>query len=224
MKWTQTAGIGIGIAGGVFVGWLARGAAAPAGAPAPAAAFAALPDVRQSTTFSCGASVLQAILFYYGIEMREDALMEAARTTEAYGTHPEDILRVAREQGLRAELREGLALSDLEAAAARGVPVVVALQAWTDAPDRVDWARDWEDGHYVIVVGIDKDNVIVEDPSLLGCRGFIPRPEFLDRWHDYEGEPPFDPKDKADRAYVRMGMFIESGRPPAPGRPFCRVN
>jgi hypothetical protein len=228
MRWIHAAGIGLGIAGGAFIGWLARGAASPSAAEAPAgpaAAFAALPDVRQSTTYSCGASVLQAILLYYGIEEREDALMQAARTTEAFGTHPEDILRVAREHGLRAELREGLTLADLEAAAARRVPVVVALQAWTDSPGPdFDWSRAWEDGHYVIVVGLDEANVMVEDPSLLGCRGIIPRAEFLERWHDYEGDPPYDPADRADRAYVRMGMFIESGRPPAPGRPFCRVD
>lgn len=43
-----------------------------------------------------------------------------------------------------------------------------------------------------------------------GTRGVIPKQEFLDRWHDYTGEPPFDP---TDRAYVRLGIFITGKTP-----------
>jgi predicted double-glycine peptidase len=72
----------------------------------------------------------------------------------------------------------------------------------------------------VIVLGLDAASVYVEDPSLLGCRGIIPRGEFLERWHDYEGPPPYGPN---RRAYVRMGLFIE-GRPAHPAHPYCRVD
>jgi predicted double-glycine peptidase len=62
---------------------------------------------------------------------------------------------------------------------------------------------------------MDRDNLYFEDPSLLGSRGFIPRGEFLDRWHDYEGVPTLDAK---DRKYVHMAIFITgnhpAGRPP----------
>jgi predicted double-glycine peptidase len=37
-----------------------------------------LPDVRQSKTYTCGPSSLQAVLMYYGIEKREDILAELA--------------------------------------------------------------------------------------------------------------------------------------------------
>jgi uncharacterized protein len=60
----------------------------------------------------------------------------------------------------------------------------------------------------------------VEDPSLLGSRGVIPRPEFKERRHDYEGKPPFD---KTDRAYRAMGIFIE-GAKPAPPPAFAHVD
>jgi predicted double-glycine peptidase len=68
------------------------------------------------------------------------------------------------------------------------------------------WENDWEAGHYVVVIGIDDRNIYVEDPSLLGSRGVIPQVEFLKRWHDYEGEPPYDSK---DRTYFHLGLFIE---------------
>jgi len=177
----------------------------------PAGILSNIPDVRQSTTYSCGAAALQAVLNYYGIDKRERALMDMLKTTEEAGTSPENIVRVATELGLQADPRENLTYEDLEKAFREGAPVICAIQAWTDAPPgKRSWAADWEDGHYVIIIGADEQFVYVEDPSLLGTRGVIPKQEFLDRWHDYTGEPPFDP---TDRAYVRLGIFITGKTP-----------
>jgi uncharacterized protein len=216
---------------GGFLGWQARVVFGPSAAPS--ASFAertrasgltlleGIPDVRQSTSYSCGSAALQAVLQYYGVETREDHLMRELKTNPDAGTHPADIIRVAKQYGLTAALREGLKIEDLKAALDRGVPIIVAIQAWRDElKSGVSWAGVWEDGHYVIVLGLDAANVYVEDPSLLGCRGIIPRAEFQDRWHDYEGRPPFDP---SDRAYLQMGIFIE-GRAPARTNPYCRVD
>jgi hypothetical protein len=186
--------------------------AAAAGSPATndPALLAGVPDVRQSTSFSCGASVLQAVLAYWGIEVREDVLMKACGTTEKDGTPPAAILRVARSYGLKAEMKEGCSLADLEAALARGVPAIVDIQAWaeTSGPG-FSWSSDWEDGHYVVVLGLDRERLYVEDPSLLGGRGVIPLPEFEARWHDYEGDPP---RDASDKSYVRMAIFLEGAK------------
>lgn len=171
-----------------------------------------LPDVRQSTGYSCGASALQAILAYWGADAREDELIGSLRTTPEHGTHPEDIVRVAREFGLQADLREGLVIDDLKAGLSRGITVIVDLQAWRENSDR-PWSENWEDGHYMVLLGIDEHHLYFEDPSLLGSRGFIPVPEFLERWHDYEGEAPLDP---SDRKYVRMAIFIRGEKPDPP--------
>jgi predicted double-glycine peptidase len=180
--------------------------------------LAGIPDVRQSTGFSCGAAALQAVLAYWGIEEREDRLIARLHSTPEQGTHPDDIVRVSREFGLKAELREGLGLEDLEAALRTGVTVIVDLQAWRDKSER-PWSEDWEDGHYMILLGIDAQNLYFEDPSLLGSRGIIPRPEFVERWHDYEGDPPLDSR---DRKYVHMAVFVQGDRPAAPP-PFALV-
>jgi len=45
---------------------------------------------------------------------------------------------------------------------------------------------------------------------VIRTRGVIAKPEFLVRWHDYMGEPPFD---LTDRAYVRLGIFITGKTP-----------
>jgi uncharacterized protein len=208
-------------------GWQARGWLSPVSrlaevgnvAPVPLL-LRGVPDVRQSTVYSCGASALQAVLMYYGLEEREDELMKECRTTEALGTRPEGIIAAARARGLHATLKEGLDLNALEAALKEGVPVICAIQAWADSEvSGFSWAKAWEDGHYVIVIGLDADSVYVEDPSLLGSRGEIPRAEFLERWHDYVGDPPFDKKDKA---YQALGIYIQ-GRKPSPPPAFAHV-
>lgn len=184
-------------------------AARPA-SPLPASLpFAAIPDVRQSTGYTCGAAALQAVLAYWGIEEREDRLAARLHSTPEAGTHPDDIVRGARELGLTAELGEGLELADLERALADGTAVIVDLQAWRDSAD-VPWTETWDDGHYMVLLGLDAANLYFEDPSLLGARGVIPRAEFVDRWHDYEGDPPLDP---TDRKYVRMAIFLKGSRP-----------
>ncbi|HPW18136.1 MAG TPA: C39 family peptidase [Candidatus Aminicenantes bacterium] len=188
--------------------------------PVPARLLAAVPDVRQSTNYTCGAASLQAVLARWGVEEREDRLAARLHSTPEAGTRPDDIVRVAREFGLSAEVREGLSLSDLEAALAAGISVIVDLQAWRESDD-VPWAETWDNGHYMVLLGMDARDLYFEDPALLGARGFIPRAEFVDRWHDYEGEPPLGP---SSRRYAHMAIFLEgSGPAPAPPAPFARV-
>jgi predicted double-glycine peptidase len=189
-------------------------------APAMPALLSAVPDVRQSTGYTCGASALQAVLAYWGTAEREDRLAARLHSTPEAGTHPLDIVRVAREFGLAANLREGLELADLETALGSGSSVIVDLQAWRDRTD-IPWTATWDDGHYMILLGMDDGNLYFEDPSLLGTRGVISRSEFVDRWHDYEGEPPLDP---TDRKYVRMAIFIRGSRPAAAPPLFSRVD
>jgi predicted double-glycine peptidase len=130
---------------------------------APAAELA-LPDVRQSTSHTCSAAALLAVLAYYGIDAREDRLSQALGATPEAGAPPQAIVRVARAHGLTAQLREGLTVDDLARETRAGRPVLIAIQAWREG--RRLYRDDWEDGHYVVVVAVERDLVVVEDPSL----------------------------------------------------------
>jgi len=206
-KMQRTVGIPL-IALAVFGAGIVAGRMTDRAAPRPPllpdSRFASVPDVRQSTGYTCGAAALQAVLAYWGTEEREDRLARRLHSTPEAGTHPLDILRVAREFGLTADLHEGLDLADLEGALADGATVIVDLQAWRDRTD-IPWTDTWDDGHYMVLLAMDAANLYFEDPSLLGSRGVIPRAEFVDRWHDYEGEPPLDP---SDRKFVHMAIFL----------------
>jgi len=119
-------------------------------------------------------------------------------------------------------MRGNLFIANVNSALKKGVPVILDIQAWRDNADvdQGNWDGDWEDGHYVVALGLDSAHLYVEDPSLLGCRGIIPLNELESRWRDYEGDPPYD---ASKRAYVRMAIFIEGTKKSSPAM-FCRVD
>lgn len=165
-----------------------------------------VPDVRQSTSYTCGASALQAVLAYWGHEYREDKLVEMLGTNAEVGTPPAAILRVAGELGLSARLQEHTTLEQLALLLSQRIPVIVAGQAWRETEEG-DWSKEWLCGHYMVVIGLDDKKVYFEDPSLLGSRGFISRQEFLRRWHDMDG---------AGRRYEQLAIIIEGQKPSPP--------
>jgi uncharacterized protein len=168
-----------------------------------------IPDVRQSTDFSCGATALQALLAYYSEDWSEEELIKLLGTNQEIGTTPESLVRVATALGLRASIGENLTFDDLRAALDERIPVIVAFQAWVDVkPPEFSWAECWEEGHYAVVIGMDADYVYLEDPSLFGTRGRIPVREFGERWHDYSGVSPMDAQ---DRRWVHLGIIIREG-------------
>jgi len=158
-----------------------------------------LTDVRQATYYTCGVSALQTILFYYGIEYQESTLAEFAGSSADAGTPPEGIVQavgiVNREDGtdFTAEIRQNATIDDLKELIDAGIPVIVDIQAWRDEDEEPFWKDDWIDGHYVVAIGYDDDNIYFEEPCIMNSIGSIPYDELLDRWHDYEGAEDFDP-------------------------------
>lgn len=163
----------------------------------------AVPDVRQATDYTCSASALQAVLAYYGIEAREDVLARELGADPNAGVNPPAIIRVARARGLTAELQQGMTVDEIAGIIRTGSPVLVALQAWSDKP-RSTYRDDWDDGHYAIIIAVEQDTIVFEDPSVLGSRSVLSRREFEDRWHDTDGT----------HMYVRMGIIF-GGKPVA---------
>ncbi|HWQ20504.1 MAG TPA: C39 family peptidase [Methanotrichaceae archaeon] len=181
--------------------------------------FLQVPDTRQSINYSCGAAAFQAVLAYWGIDIEEGELMKLLNTTPDYGTDFNDMARVAQNMGLEADLRENLTLEDLNRSIKEGVPPIIDCQSWRGlAYSNTSWAEDWYDGHYMVVLGIDEDNVYFEDPYTLGHRGFMPCQEFLERWHNPGGSAPsYSEKD------YHVGIFIR-GDKPSPYHPLIRIN
>ncbi len=146
-----------------------------------------VPIVQQETHYSCGSAALAACLIYWRVWFlnRERDLWAALGTCADSGTEAGPIAKVARTHGLVAAYRKRQGVPDLRKALARGETVIIAVQAWTDRAV-ADWAEVWDDGHWVVVVGIDDDKVYVMDPSIHEGYGYLDLAELPARWHDLD--------------------------------------
>jgi predicted double-glycine peptidase len=147
-----------------------------------------------------------AALVYFGVfdepESRLDIELDA---TPEQGTHPQRIAEEARAFGLDAEVRTGLTLDDLARELARGSVVILDLQAWPSTPP-AHAATEWEDGHYVVLVGIDDARVYAMDPSVRTGYAYLARDDLLRRWHDYEV------RDGRREVYEHLGIVLRGRR------------
>jgi len=139
------------------------------------------PETRQTFTYDCGSNALASMLCYGGAEEREDRLMKLAGTTERDGTPPDGVLLVFGYFGLPTESGEGMTPDDLRKAIDKGFPTMLCLQAYRDS--NKPYSQLWDQGHWVVAIGYDKDRIIMEDPASYH-RTWISDTELIERWHD----------------------------------------
>jgi predicted double-glycine peptidase len=148
-----------------------------------------VPEVRQQTDWSCGSSSLQAVCGYYGVGPTEE--WEVSRdlgTDHRIGAQPFQLIRTARGYGLDTEeLRNQTDTTQLRTVLDTGRPILIMIQAWGDPDkfrDAADYARVWNEGHWVVAIGSDVEGVFFEDPSLAGIRGYLSNSDLELRWRD----------------------------------------
>lgn len=145
------------------------------------------PNLRQAHDFDCGATALQAVLAYYGIDERAGKIMKQVGTTET-GTPIEKIKETAKKYGLKTEMAE-MKIEDVKKYLGKKIPVILLLQAYGD-------------GHYVVAIGCDKNKIYFEDPESI-YRTFLTYEELEKRWHDVI----------AGKEYVNYGIAIFGKKP-----------
>jgi predicted double-glycine peptidase len=166
-----------------------------------------VPLISQATPWTCGPASLMAALIYFGVFDEPESRLDAdLRATPEQGVDPQGLAREARAFGLQAEIRTGLTLRALADELGRGALVIVALQAWPSRPT-ADPATGWENGHYVVVVGLDDTRVYAMDPSVRTGYAFLARDAFVRRWHDY------DLHDGRREEYEGLGIVLRGARP-----------
>lgn len=164
-----------------------------------------LNDMRQTFDFDCGAKALQTMFAFYGDNIREDGLLKELGTTKD-GTKVRSLMKAAKSHGYKVKAGS-LGFETLKETVNKGLPVIVLVQAWADKMMTLeDWQKDWDDGHYVIVIGVEDDIVVFEDPSSIR-RTWMSKDEFLARWHDVDSD--------SDEKFQNFAMIIY-GKPPRP--------
>jgi len=173
------------------------------------ARFQLLNQTRQATEYSCGASALRSVLSYWGKDVDEDELMRMLGTNSEVGTFPEDIVRGARALGFEAELKENLTLDEVEQFTENGNPMIALAQVWRSQRDVAKSAtEEWDNGHYITVLGLDEDYVYYQDPYLPMCKVFVPHQLFEDHWHQKMGG-----RLTSNPELRHLGIFVRGKKP-----------
>lgn len=174
--------------------------------------FRLLKRTRQTTEYSCGACALQTVLSYWGKDVDERELMKLMGTTEEEGTYPEKMVHAARTLGFDTELKQNLTLEEVRKFTDEGNPMIALAQVWrTQAQAAVKSAEDeWDAGHYIVVLGVDEENVYFQDPYVRMCKAFVPRKLFEAHWHQAMGGDM-----KRNPKLFHLGIFLR-GTKPAP--------
>jgi len=159
---------------------------------------------KQSFNYDCGPKALQTVMHYYGEEADDNDLINELGTTPD-GTPPEEMIRVAKQHGYVVKSGTNWSLKQVKQYVDEGTPVIVLLQAWADRHMTIDdWRREWNQGHYAIIIGVNKDMLLFEDPASIR-RTWLREREFLARWHDLHP--------KTGEKYEHFGMVLLGKQP-----------
>ena len=141
--------------------------------------------VRQAYEYSCGAGCLASCLYYWDVwHGGEPELYPLIGTTEE-GTSGSGIIHGARHYGLVAYQKKDLTLYDLTMYLQDGYTVILSMQVYSLENQHLLMKDIWEDGHYVVLVGIQQGRVIFMDPLMPVKYRVMGVDEFIDCWHDY---------------------------------------
>ncbi len=168
---------------------------------------------RQGTRYTCGADCVQKVMKYYGNDYREMDLARILKSDPEQGTYVKNIVKFFHQQRLKAVVKQKMTISELIWQINRNIPVIIMLQAWGRTENfEKNYRNDWNDGHFVVVIGYTSDSILIADPVLFNV-GYIPKSELKGRWHDtdegntktfqlgisvYGKKPKFD-RDKLER-------------------------
>lgn len=148
-------------------------------------------NANQKSNYDCGPAALRAIAKLFGYNNGQDDLIDKTDADKRKGSHPEDLLMVAHELGMKAVAKKNMTLESLLKQIREGRPVICAIQAWAHkdkCPNRGRLEYEYKQlkhGHYVVAMGYDEKYIYFEDPSIKnGKRGKLKYDEFLNRWYD----------------------------------------
>jgi ABC-type bacteriocin/lantibiotic exporter with double-glycine peptidase domain len=127
----------------------------------------------RETPGHCGAAALKMVLEYYDVKLSEKVIARMVKAG-ATGSKADNIMNAAKRLGFRASVRDYSTFNDIKRYLGKGIPAIV------------DWFSK-DDGHYSVVIGIDREAIYLQDPELGRVRR-IDLKTFKRVWFDFEGE------------------------------------
>ncbi|KKQ07996.1 MAG: hypothetical protein US18_C0004G0008 [Parcubacteria group bacterium GW2011_GWB1_36_5] len=132
----------------------------------------------------CGPAVIKMVLDYYGIEKTEAEIAVVANKNDDLGISDQDIKRVIESFGLKVEIKNLAIFEDIKSVLDKDAPVIVD---WMTR-GRADYDEDdLADGHYSVVVGLDEENIYLQDPEVGRMRKLL-KEDFIRVWFDFTSD------------------------------------
>ena len=132
----------------------------------------------------CGPAVIKMVLDFYGIKRSEMELAILSDKDENLGISDQDIKRVLESEGLKVKIKNFSSYKDIQTALDKGRPVIVD---WFTKGRPDDPEDSMADGHYSVVVGLDKNYIYLQDPEIGGVRKIL-KEDFICVWFDFTSD------------------------------------
>ena len=134
-----------------------------------------IPFYQQDTDHTCGPASLQMVLSFLGDFKSEKKLSEEAHTNHDIGTRHDAMIETARKEGFYCYVNNDSSWDEIKNFLALGLPVIIHFAE-----------PQTEEGHYAVVVGFEKGEIILNDPWN-GKNFTMKKKEFLPRWRGTQG-------------------------------------
>jgi ABC-type bacteriocin/lantibiotic exporter with double-glycine peptidase domain len=130
----------------------------------------------------CGPASLKIVMDYYGVEKDEDEIAERCGRDPEMGTDDMAIKKAAESYGFKVEIQNEASFEDIQKWLDKKVPVIVNwfTKGRSDYDD-----SEVSDGHYSVVMGLDDENIYLQDPDVGEMRK-LDRDDFLRVWFDFK--------------------------------------
>lgn len=150
-----------------------------------------LKHFRQTPAF-CGPASLKMVLNFYGVSVSEEDLVKLSGATPKKGTSLKGLIKAAKHYKFHTYSKTNGTLVDLKRFVKKGIPIIV------------DWFSE-DDGHYSVVVDIDKNSIILMDPEKGHYKMTLEKFERV--WFDFPGDFIKSPKDIILRLFLVVAPF-----------------
>lgn len=116
------------------------------------------------------------VFLFFGKMESEEELAKKLRTEKKEGTSHTKMKQIARREGFKVITREGATITIIKNFLKKGKPVIVNYIE-----------KENNEGHYAIVTGINKGQIIMNDPWF-GKDFKMEKKEFMERWKSEKGD------------------------------------
>ncbi len=154
---------------------------------------------RQTDAGLCGPACVKMILGYHGITASERNIAKIARASREKGTSAQNLVRAAEHYGCDAFVQDSSAIADIRRYVQKErIPVIVDF-------------FEGDDGHYSVIVGIDKENICLQNPAMGRCHAMSLQ-NFRRVWFDFASPYPNRREDFILQRLVVITKHIDSTR------------